>query len=81
MENGRKPIPDAVIVVTNVVLSSAVVRSRAVTMFIPEMAKKVVSLVVNVPVNALPSDIVTVALVIKVPAVASSGRDAAAGER
>ena len=81
IENGRKPIPDAVIVVSNVVLSSPDVRSRAVTMSMPEMAKKSVLLVDNVPVNVLPSDIVTTAEVIKVPAAALSTRVTAVGDR
>ena len=52
--------------------SSADVSARAVTMLSPSMAKKLVSLVVNVPVNVDPSDIVTVAVAIRVPTPALS---------
>ncbi len=44
------------------------------------MAKKLVSLVVNIPANLEPSDIVTLAVAIKVPAGALSGIVALTGE-
>ena len=59
--------------------SSAEVKARAVTIFIPDMAKKLVSLVVNTPANCEPSDIVTFAVATKVPAEALSGIVALAG--
>ena len=61
--------------------SSADVSARAVTIFIPEMAKRLVLLVVNVPLNWEPSDIVTLAVATKVPAGALSGIVTLAGER
>jgi hypothetical protein len=60
---------------------SAEVSARAVTTLFPDMANKLVSLVVNVPVNCEPSDIVTLAVVTKVPAGELSGIVAFAGER
>ena len=55
--------------------------ARAVTILSPDMAKKLVSLVVNVPANREPSDMVTFAVAIKVPAGALSAIVALAGER
>ena len=48
--------------------SSADVTARAVTILSPDIAKKLVSLDVNVPWNCEPSDIVTLAVAITVPA-------------
>jgi hypothetical protein len=53
--------------------SSAGVRARAVTILSPDIAKRLVLLVVNVPVNCEPSDIVTLAVAITVPAGVTSG--------
>jgi hypothetical protein len=50
-------------------------------MLSPDMAKKLVLLVVSVPVNLEPSDIVTLAVAITVPAGALSGILGLAGDR
>jgi hypothetical protein len=60
--------------------SSAEVSARAVTILRPDIAKIPVSLVVNIPLNCEPSDIVTVAVAITVPAGALSGIVAVAGD-
>jgi hypothetical protein len=60
--------------------SFADVSAFAVTMLSPDIAKKLVLLVVNVPVNCDPSDIVTAAVASKVPAGALSGIVTLAGE-
>jgi hypothetical protein len=49
-------------------------------MLSPDIAKKLVSLVVNTPANLEPSDIVTLAVAIKVPAGALSAIVALAGD-
>ena len=59
--------------------SSAAVSARAVMILLPDMAKKFVSLVVIIPENWEPSDIVTLADAITVPAGALSGIVALAG--
>ena len=60
--------------------SAADVSACAVTMLSPDIAKKLVLLVVSVPVNREPSDIVTLAVAITVPAGALSGIVARAGD-
>jgi hypothetical protein len=53
--------------------SSADVTARPVTMLDPDIAKKSVLLVVKVPLNCEPSDIVTLAVAMTVPPGALSG--------
>jgi len=62
--------------------SSADVSARAVTILSPDVAKKlVVSLVVNVPANWEPSDMVTEAVASTVPAAALSAIVGLAGDK
>jgi hypothetical protein len=61
--------------------SSPDVTARAVTTFSPDIAKKLVSLVANVTWNCEPSDIVTLAVAITVPAKVLSGIVGLAGDR
>jgi hypothetical protein len=61
--------------------SSADVTARAVTILSPDIAKKLVSLDINVPWNCEPSDIVTLAVAITVPAGVLSGIVGLAGDR
>ena len=61
--------------------SSADVTTRAVTILSPDIAKKLVSLDINIPWNCEPSDIVTLAVAITVPAGLLSGIVGLAGDR
>ena len=73
-------LPWEAVMTVDCVPSAADVSACAVTMLSPDIAKKLALLVVNVPVNCEPSDIVTAAVASKVPAGALSGIVTLAGE-